>query len=66
MVNRRRPTAGGGVTCKLTVKPAFFYADDRLVDSTDPGFLQSAFDILTGIFDWVGMWTNIRKTVGVV
>ena len=48
------------------VKVDFFYADKGLVDSTDPGWLQSAFDTLTGIFDRVGLRTNVLKTVGMV
>ena len=42
------------------------YDDDGVVASTDPGWLQSAFDFLTGLFDRVGLRTNVRKTVGMV
>ena len=31
----------------------FFYVDDGLVASTDPEWLQGAFDTLTGLFDRV-------------
>ena len=51
---------------RLTVNAEFFYADDGVVASTDPGWLQLAFDLLTGIFDWVGLWTNVCKTVGMM
>ena len=37
-----------------------------MVDSTDPGGLQLAFDKLTGLFGRVGQRTNVRKTVGMV
>ena len=37
-----------------------------MVASTDPGWLQSGFDLLTGLFEHVGLQTNVRKTVGVV
>ena len=37
-----------------------------MVASTNPGWLQTAFDTLTGIFDQVGLRKNVRKTVGVV
>ena len=37
-----------------------------MVASADPGWIQSAFDILTGLFNQVGLQTNIRKTVGMV
>ena len=45
------------------VKMENFYDEDGVVASTDPGWLQSAFDFLTGLFDRVGLRTNIRKTV---
>ena len=50
----------------LKFKAALFYADDSLVDSTDPGWLQLAFDKLTGLFDRVGIKKNLRNTVGMV
>ena len=37
-----------------------------MVASTNPVWLQNAFDTLTGIFDRVGLRTNVRKTVGMV
>ena len=46
----------------LTVKAAFFYADDGMGASTYPGWLQLEFDMLTGTFDWVSLRTNVRKT----
>ena len=52
------------VHASLTVKSSFSYADTGLVDSTDPGWIQSESDTLTGLFDRVGLRTNIRKTVG--
>ena len=48
------------------VKVELFYADEGLVASTDPGWLQSEFDTLTGLFDQVGLRTNVRKTMGMV
>ena len=51
---------------RLTFKTAFFYADNGVVDSTDPGWLQSAFYFLTGLFDGVVLQTNVIKRVGVV
>ena len=48
------------------VKAAFFYAEDGLVASTDPGWLHSAFDTLTGIFNRVRLRKNTSKTVGTV
>ena len=40
---------------RLMVKAEFFYVENRMVDSTDPGWLQSEFDTLTGIFYRVGI-----------
>ena len=45
---------------------ALFYADDGMVASTDPRWLQWAFTILVGLFDRVGLKTNQRKTVSMV
>ena len=39
-----------------------FYADDRMVVSSDPAWLQSAFSALVAIFDRVGLRTNVNKT----
>ena len=51
---------------RLTAKAAFFNADNEVVASTDLGWLQLAFDFLTGLFDWVRLRTKVRKTMGVV
>ena len=51
---------------RLNVKAALFYADDGMVAYTDPGWLQLVFDMLTGLFDRVGLHTNVRKTMGMV
>ena len=37
-----------------------------MVASTNLGWLHTAFDTLTGLFDWVGLKTNIRKAMGMV
>ena len=50
----------------MTVKEEFFYVEDGVVASTDPGWLQLAFNMLTGIFDWVGLRTNVQNNVGMV
>ena len=39
------------------------YADDGMLASSDPRWLQWAFKILVGLFDRVGLKTNQRKTV---
>ena len=51
---------------RLKLKTAFFYADNGMVASTNPGWLHTAFNMLTGIFYWVRLQKNVRKTVGVV
>ena len=43
----------------MTVKEEFFYVEDGVVASTDPGWIQLAFDMLTGLFDRVGLRTNV-------
>ena len=43
-----------------------FYADDGMVASLDPTWLQGAFNALIGLFDRVGLQNNVRNTVGIV
>ena len=43
---------------------AVFYANDGMVGASDPACLQGAFSALVAIFDWVGLQTNVDKTVG--
>ena len=50
----------------LTVNAALFYANNGVVASTDPGWLQLEFYLMTGLFDRVGLQTNVHKTVGMV
>ena len=45
---------------------AIFYADDGMVASSDPHWLQGSFNTLVGLFDWVGMRTNVRNTFDMV
>ena len=42
---------------------ALLYADNGMVVSLDPGWLQSAFTALAAIFDRVGLTTNFGKTL---
>ena len=60
MYGRRRTEEG------VKVWEAILYAGNRMVASTNSGWLQIAFYMMTGLFDWVGLKTNIRKTVGMV
>ena len=45
---------------------ALFYEDDGLVASSDLRWLQGAFNTLVGLFDRVGLPTNVGYTVGMV
>ena len=38
-----------------------FYADDGMVASLEPRWLQGAFSNLVGMFDRMGLWTNVRR-----
>ena len=42
---------------------ALFYADDGMLASSDPEWLQWDFTQLVGLFDRVGLKTNCKKTV---
>ena len=44
----------------------FFYADNGVVASPDPVWLQTAFNTPTGIFERVGLWKNVQKIVGII
>ena len=37
----------------------FFYKDDGLVTSPHTEILHRAFNILTDLFDWIGIRTNM-------
>ena len=45
---------------------ALFYADNGMVASSDPRWLQGDFNTLVSLFDRVGLQKNVRKTVGMV
>ena len=51
---------------RLKVKAAFFYEDNRMVASTNGGWIQTALETLTGLFNRVGLRTNSKKNVGMV
>ena len=50
----------------LKLHEAIFYTDAGMVASTNLGCIQTAFDTMTGLFDRVGLKTNVWETVGVV
>ena len=43
-----------------------FYTDDGMVVSSEPAWLQGAFNTLVAIFDRVGLLTNVGKTVSMI
>ena len=43
-----------------------FYAEDDVITLRDPAQLQRAMDMLIGIFERVGLQTNIQKTKAMV
>ena len=45
---------------------SLLYADDGMVATLDPQWLQGDFSTLEGIFDRLGLKTNVRKKVGMV
>ena len=45
---------------------ALFYVDNVMVASSDPRWLQWAFDALVSLFKRVGLRTDVRKTVSMV
>ena len=57
---------GGRGTSTADVESGIFYANDGMVASTDPGWIQLTFDLLAGLLDRMGLRTNICKTVGMV
>ena len=51
---------------QIRVLVAIFYADDGLIAARDHTTLQLAIDLLTGLFDRVGLETNTKKTEAMV
>ena len=45
---------------------SLFYAYNDMVASSDPRLIQGEFNALVGLFDRVGLWTNIGKRVDMV
>ena len=47
---------------ELSLLVALLYADDAYIASTSKTLLQASMDILTDLFDRVGLHTNTEKT----
>ena len=52
-----------GFIYALMEKSALFYAESGLVSSTNMVCIQWLFDIMIGLLERVGLWTNIVKMV---
>ena len=50
----------------IKVKSVFFYVENGLAASTDPGWTHTVFNTLTGLFDRAGTKKNVKKTMGMV
>jgi hypothetical protein len=54
--------ARGGIGNDVAKWLVAFYIDDGLVASRDPVWLQSSFNVLVGLFEHIGLFTNALKT----
>ena len=45
---------------------SFLYMYDSLLASTRPEWMQCVFNVLTGLFDRVGLKKNVKNTVGMM
>ena len=63
-----KPTDAGTGRLGLTIiyLAAYFYAENVLVVSTQLERLQRAFDVLTSLFEQVGIRKNTEKTVNML
>ena len=62
----RQPIKKGLGLDKVRRLFACLYADDGLLAAHKPEHLQLAFNLLTALFDWVGLQTNALKTDSMV
>ena len=51
-----------GFSVQVRERQTLFYADDGFLASRSPEFLQQAFTCLIGLFERVGLQTNVDKT----
>ena len=56
----------GGLGLTIINLATYFYANDILVELNQPERLQREFDVLTGLFNLIGLRKNTAKTVGMV
>ena len=53
--------ARDGIGDRVAETLVTFYVDDGLIASRDPVWLQESFDILIGLFERIGLFTNAAK-----
>ena len=46
-------------------RAALFYVVNNLIVLTQLEWIQGGFDTLIGLFDRMGIWTNVGKMVGI-
>ena len=51
-----------GLSVRVVLQNALFYADDGEISSRNPEWLQQAIDCLVALFERVGLKTNVGKT----
>ena len=56
----------GGLGDRVAEILVAFYVDDGLIASRDPVWLQESFDVLIGLFEQIGLFTNAAKTKAMV
>jgi hypothetical protein len=56
----------GGLGDRVVKILVAFYVDVGLIASCDPIWLQESFDVLIGLFEWIGLFTNAVKTKAMV
>ena len=56
----------GGLGLTIIDLAAYLYADDGLVVSTQPEKLHRAFEVLTGLFNWVSLHKNTKNMASMV
>jgi hypothetical protein len=54
--------ARNGIGNRMAKILVAFYIDDELIVTRDPFWLQELFDILIGLFERIGLFTNASKT----
>lgn len=66
LVSEEPDDAVSGLQCHVKEHCMLFYADDGMIGSRDPKWLQESFDVLVELFKCMGLWTNVDKTKGMI